>query len=458
MCRIFVRTDIRYWQFISVVDSDPILLVANTCLLYTDVCGPRLSFVSSSGPTHLASLVANQGMTQRDAFWLQGVGVSLSGDSLRFLWRSWRADDARADLRWELRRVLPTVGYLETSKNTRLCIVAAAQESRWRGWMSAIGLDPEEHWGRSTHSLAKRRRSFHELVQAEESFWMSTEGLLLCLSCWVTFRKHIRSQLLVRLVLQTFLRATCDVDVLRRVDFKAVPEDLLTACQNVQLVGRGCFCWREWHKRVVNFGGEDVCAILSEALYTLAVHMSCPLCTRFFGRLVHTIACHIQERADEWHERDLKDNASCIWLEGPAGNKRRRVDPWVREAVVAATNVHSSSQGSGALIRADSVLSTTVLDKWAIGWLAQMQTQCHLAAKRSMVFSSAFDASYIGEPAQDLLLHCCWAEGLQRLLPVPPVVFRRRGKHYQPKQSRRSTSLTRAPSQLGLRKNPIFIG
>ena len=118
---------------------------------------------------------------------------------------------------------------------------------------------------------------------------------------------------------------------------------------------------------------------------------------------------------------------------------------------MAATNVHSSSQGSGALIRADSVLSTTVLDKWAIGWLAQMQTQCHLAAKRSMVFSSAFDASYIGEPAQDLLLHCCWAEGLQRLLPLPPVVF-------QPKQSRRSTSLTRAPSQLGLRKNPIFIG
>lgn len=50
---------------------------------------------------------------------LEGSGVTTDGQQFTFLWKAWMALPPVA-LKWEVKRVLPAVGFKETSKNTKL--------------------------------------------------------------------------------------------------------------------------------------------------------------------------------------------------------------------------------------------------------------------------------------------------------------------------------------------------
>ena len=112
-----------------------------------------------------------------------------------------------------------------------------------------------------------------------------------------------------------------------------------------------------------------------------------------------------------------------MWLVGPSGTKRRRADPFLKDRVALEANAQSSSRGAGAELKAADKVSTSLQSKWTIERLCFTQAACHLSARvGSRVFHSTFDASRIGEPALDLLMHLVWSHAGQVTLPLPPAV------------------------------------
>eukprot|EP00971_Amphidinium_carterae_P292629 5809329-Amphidinium_carterae.1 len=87
-------------------------------------------------------------------------------------------------LRWEARRLLPLLGFIQSSRATSPGNVFRLKRKEWSDWLIGTGADATLHIGSSKRSLRARNQSADA---AEEQNWLSTVGVLLvALGCSTT--------------------------------------------------------------------------------------------------------------------------------------------------------------------------------------------------------------------------------------------------------------------------------
>lgn len=108
---------------------------------------------------------------------LRGGLRSADGGLVEVSWLAWRRPGEAT--RWELRRVLPSLGYTWSSANTKVKDRVSSQLPTWGAWWLQCRLVGPT-FGRSARSSDARGESQQEGVVGEQEFWFSSAALLCC--------------------------------------------------------------------------------------------------------------------------------------------------------------------------------------------------------------------------------------------------------------------------------------
>ena len=170
-------------------------------------------------------------------------GVSGASDNFLCSLKVWKLADTE-ECRWELRRVLPVVGFAE-SQCTHLCRHLREQ---WPAW---IGL--AEHFGLGAQSLGKSRRALLaesdgdelQVEGAEQEFWASTAMVLLLLLHFRMRRRRVIDREQATAVLRLMLEQCLPGPAAEASQPFAVNPEALQECAAEPVINGECYCIRE---------------------------------------------------------------------------------------------------------------------------------------------------------------------------------------------------------------------
>ena len=131
---------------------------------------------------------------------------------------------------------------------------------------------------------------------------------------------------------------------------------------------------------------------------------------------VEEVAAIIEAAREVWGETDFHTTAA-FTLVGASG-KRRRVDPHIREALIA--QVEGAQDGAPMVASMPSHISQAAAREWATKHCCHLQAANHLTAEGGgVIFSSMCDGVRLEKPAQELLFQVVvdHKSGLGMLMP-----------------------------------------
>lgn len=317
--------------------------------------------------------------------------------------------------------MFPTVGYEWTSKNTAVDDRLVDQEPSWRSLLLACRLEPSAHLGLSMHSLRKRKAPQADLLVAEQEHWLSSTALLLLLlGFWPLYRRRAADKARCKAAAKLFLSSTCDRDRLLAVDFLEVSSADALCCVSPARINGRCSCLVGW---LTASTGElqhhsDLYGAIVDLFIGLAGIDECLSCKAHVGSLCARLATVVDDSRCEWGRGWTAK--TCTRLTSAKG-RRCRADPHTKELVVAGTDPHSQRRGDAQALEAMGELGTSRAG-WEDQLLTELMASGHLICKRPSTISSAMDASRIGQPAVDMVVHAAWHHAAQGLIPLPPAV------------------------------------
>eukprot|EP00971_Amphidinium_carterae_P130568 2586696-Amphidinium_carterae.1 len=113
-------------------------------------------------------------------------------------------------LRWEARRLLPLLGFIQSSRATSPGNVFRLKRKEWSDWLLWTGFDTSSHIGSSQRSLRVRNQSAEG---AESQNWLSTEGVLLVTLGSSTTRQSQEHRTMSMRALESLLKHCTSEDV-----------------------------------------------------------------------------------------------------------------------------------------------------------------------------------------------------------------------------------------------------
>ena len=105
-------------------------------------------------------------------------------------------------VKFEIRRLLPSVGYIETSENTSCSAKVREQLSSWSAFFALAGEDVKELYGGSTGSVIAKKGDLDN-SDLEDEYWVTTKGALYLLIFWIGHRRSAQDLVLSVLKLLT---------------------------------------------------------------------------------------------------------------------------------------------------------------------------------------------------------------------------------------------------------------
>jgi hypothetical protein len=373
-----------------------ISMLARVCYLLK-----ALSRVPNMGSEIKAGLLRHFGVTEH------GVNVSL-------LLKWWQHDGCPA--RWEVRRIVPAVGYLSHPKSDALHKFIKVQLPLWNSFWASIGLNVSLVFGRSSHGDSHRLHGDRDDGDNEREYWFTTTSLLATLSFWLEHRRGAENKDLVATVFSLLLERACTRDFLLSLDVTSVSQDCLNLCAEHPDLNGQCSCLQDVllsHQA----SQDNLHRTLASFMGILSRHGECATCMKHLGKLVSSIASNIEERFDVWADLNLKE-AHDISLAGGAGKKRKRLDSHaVSQVVDALSDPHGKPLGSLPTI------SAAALNRAAVKHCCVLQASSHLTFKHGGTVTSMFDGVRLGSPAYELLLHVLWHHDKFRSTVLPPAVL-----------------------------------
>lgn len=138
-----------------------------------------------------------------DACLCKHTGV-LATQQVSIDWKAWVPGSLNA-LRWELRRIFPSVGY-ELTRQQQVKHLVKQQYTKWEAVWTVFSMDIGSTFGRSMHSLRSNKLS--DLMECEQEFWVKGTGLCQLLLFWFEHRKSPHHQNLALCVLTLWLEKT----------------------------------------------------------------------------------------------------------------------------------------------------------------------------------------------------------------------------------------------------------
>eukprot|EP00971_Amphidinium_carterae_P351742 6492260-Amphidinium_carterae.2 len=320
-------------------------------------------------------------------------GIVADGTLITSCWKGWSRD--KVSLRWEVRRLLPSCGYVSSARQTE----GAKLKDNWPIWknhLQTLGLaSPDSDFGDSKRASMKRSASSSE--PAEDLHWFSTRallGFLLYLSKNKGDRlgKARNAALLNGLLLNTL--AAEDARIL--VGEECSP-DHRRLCQRYVPEAETC-------PHCIHIRTEDRPPQTALSAFLLEAFNASEQCLgnsawlqHVLGRLAMAIDNNVEAFADfEYH------TSSDAFLMGPSGKKRRVLDPhlksWANEQV-AASKQPSHSLAVRSLDNVNKSIGTT----WRQQDLSTLRAAMHLCFQKPLSLAVVLDASRIGRPSKELL-------------------------------------------------------
>ena len=118
---------------------------------------------------------------------------------------SWVASLCGDFLHWQLRRLLPSVGLVQSGKSTSPHIVIRqSMDGLWRRAFTKLGEDMSLHVAKSSKSQKQSGGAPDEDVHA----WCTTKGLFVILLAWMHGRREKKGKEMSGMALQLFLAGT----------------------------------------------------------------------------------------------------------------------------------------------------------------------------------------------------------------------------------------------------------
>jgi hypothetical protein len=353
---------------------------------------------------------------QRSAVILEHTGIADAGAEVAFKLKAWQGEDT-GQLRWELRRVLPACGYIWRNKWTRVCDYIKELLPTWAGWWSLAGLEFASCFGKSCQSVAATAgSSFHEFAAAEQEFWCSTPALVVCLAHQCSHRKAVADKALCKGVLRLLLERTCPLGALLQTGLGDMAEATKTECDEGPKVHGSCPCAQRWQQGLVAAQLVSHSSFV-DALAKLAKLAHCKACMKHLGVVSEAIATIVGERWLEWGT-PIGLVPEGVWLPGLSGKKRRRSDAHARLQIAQAPS--SSSRGPAAIALSTGAADGRQIARWREQLMCEAQAAAHLAFKAPAILSTALDATRLGQPAVDMLMHVAWRSPGGCSVVLPP--------------------------------------
>eukprot|EP00971_Amphidinium_carterae_P184166 3656584-Amphidinium_carterae.2 len=298
-------------------------------------------------------------------------------------------------LRWESRRLLPLLGFVQTSRATSPGNIFRLKRPEWSRWLRQARFDADAHIGSSKRSLSVRQRKTDD---AETQNWLSSLGMLLvALGCSKT-RQAREARSLSLQTLQSLLRHCTSESVCVPVD---MPASILNECDDNVDDDNRC------HHMQQVLGADMVDADRVVSLSLVLQHLFesvCPACKALLASLLQQAASDIHLHRDTWSARE---GMNLPVLRGPSG-RRRNLDAVDVETMIASgsnehhnTKYHYSQRLAGMVNAATDML------------------------RHDRQISVCFDAGRTGKPPNDISLAWVWGSCSQKSVLLPPVVAKK---------------------------------
>lgn len=173
------------------------------------------------------------------------TGVLGCGQRVSTRWKAWspsRPPPGGAGLRWELRRVIPDLGFTET----RSTHVSVYINDRWAEWchpLDVLGMQPESsHLGRSRRALLAPRGTTDEMLEgAEQEYWCSTGMLVAILADRSLARRGSALRARISLLGSTCFEHCLPASAFQGLNLCVVSQECCASCRCDPVIGGQCF-------------------------------------------------------------------------------------------------------------------------------------------------------------------------------------------------------------------------
>ena len=267
-------------------------------------------------------------------FWEHAVALP-DGQRCEVSWLSWPSPLHDRRRRWELRRILATVGYETRSHRSKVCNRVRMQKDQWQRQLELLGVPWDEAFGVPVNAL-QHGKGFGDLDDgsvAEEMYWIDTRALFALLLFWRTYRRGCRWKSVVDGVAEAFVKLTVDADSANDcvAFFNGFGGGSCT--HGVDGDNSTCVCFEGAVKKVGAVG--DTLSPQSHAWAAMAVlgdRLDCVDCSRVLSEMLTGLSEVVDELAENWGNFNLHKAAGAVFVNGRG--KRCRTDPHIK-AIIA---------------------------------------------------------------------------------------------------------------------------
>ena len=334
---------------------------------------------------------------------LRFAAITDAGARHSVTWKTWAAEPV-GPLRWELRRLFPSLAYDVSKKGSRVCDRFRVLKWRWYGIADYLQLAREEHFGSSLASLAQRERfTDADAAASDEMYWVSSVGLLIFIADTSCSAKGAAKQALAKAVLTSFLQTTLSAEVIDEIGPSRYSDSIVDLCsEGVQDI----FCThvRQMRAEVQKLQGPANSAQrLYSALRACLDRLQCPAAAAKFKELVVAISGKLSANVSQWGEFDYHRTSAATLRSATTGNKLK-VDPHSKRFAAEVSLMSGAAASSSAAARGMEGVARQSAAAWVQQQMAQFQALSRLVFSEPTCIALSFDAARIGQPAKDFLV------------------------------------------------------
>ena len=331
------------------------------------------------------------------------------------------ADSAGHPLYWELRHILPALGYSETTASGKLSRRVREWTPKWTALLQRLNFQPVHAHLKVSENSFRRSRNYDEAGEGGTlpEWSLSTTGLICIMLHWAATRRAKDDRELVTGILRDMLLQACSADDCDRI-LQAEPSDHVKAlCTDGGVVDGRCSCVRTI---CGDRTGTPRQAMVMHLLLAASKFDGCRACCGWLHELLLLTTEAIDSGASRWGPYDVARET--MHLRGPSG-KRRRLDRQFMQAAGSSALVESQAFSAKSFLRSTepeensssvalSCERRSLREHQAAAWL--------MVGSHAHIVHIAWDACRVGNPSRELLAGILYDARRGQACHLPPAV------------------------------------
>jgi hypothetical protein len=328
------------------------------------------------------------------------------GHAVHLSWKCSRPSGLEAcGARWELRRVLASVGGQQQPHK-----LLKEQRDILNVVFGDFDLLLSAHIFPSRKSLvAKQGPGLLGPGDVEQEWTVTTQGLVVLLHHWAFSKRKLADREAAKLASQAFFERCLDLEAARSMPLELTAQ----SSQLCQASCRGGMCCHacDFSAKLSSLACSPQHKV-NQAIQLASLQVrSCAALKAHALAIVATALGLIHTNLDNVLKTDILKHSAELELLTASG-KRRRIDEDLRDAL--ATQAHAKGLGwsTGSIANCKDICTRATSTKMDTSFLCQYKAGGHLLMQKFRSVTISMDCSRLGNPADDTLL-CAWWEALR---------------------------------------------